>query len=273
MSVCHTVQVNESSSERYQASSPDEICLVEFCHRVGVSFDGDKKSRGSANKIREVVVQSANKTRKYEIMHVLDFDSTRKRMSVILKDTETGKYTLFCKGADSAMFKKCTSGNIQSTEASIRNFAHNGWRTLALGYRALSDKEYTHFDRILADAYNDIVARSERIASAFDEIESDMILVGATAIEDKLQEEVAETLEALRDAGIKIWVLTGDKLETAINISQSCGHFSDDMYKLMLTNASDPVTLENNLNRFSEMYYFNVYDNLFVIQKINHFLI
>lgn len=253
MSVCHTVQVNESSNEKYQASSPDEICLVEFCNRVGISFEGDKKSRGLPNKIREVSIQPMNTTHKYEIMHVLDFDSTRKRMSVILKSVETGKYTLFCKGADSAMFKKCTSGNIQSTEASIGSFAHNGWRTLALGYRELTDKEYSHFDQILVDAYNDIVDRSQRVASAFDQIESDMVLAGATAIEDKLQEDVAETLEALREAGIKIWVLTGDKLETAINISQSCGHFSDDMFKFMLTNTIDPLLLENNLSRFSEM--------------------
>jgi phospholipid-translocating ATPase len=260
LSVCHTVQVNESSKEKYQASSPDEFCFVEFCNRLNIIFEGDKKGAnrsgggggGSANKIREVNFQS--RTRRYEIMQVLDFDSTRKRMSIILKNLDTGKYTLFCKGADSAVLRKCVSGDIQGAETAIKEFAHSGWRTLALSYRDLSQAEYANCERLLQDAYNDFMDRNRRIADAFEEIESKLILLGTTAIEDKLQEDVAETLETLRAAGIKVWVLTGDKLETAINISQSCKHFSDAMFKFILTGMKEENQISRNLDSFYQRY-------------------
>lgn len=86
--------------------------------------------------------------------------------------------------------------------------------------------------------------------AAFEEIESNLVLVGASAIEDKLQDEVEDTLESLRMAGIKIWVLTGDKVETAINISSSCRHFSPEMIQLPMTNLKLKIEIEKILNFF-----------------------
>jgi phospholipid-translocating ATPase len=194
-------------------------------------------------------------------MQILEFDSSRKRMSLILRDTtktkaRENKYILFCKGADSAIYRSCISGDLQSAESCIKQFAHNGWRTLALAYRELNQEEYETYAKLLLNAYNDITNRSGRMAAAFDEIESKLTLIGTTGIEDKLQEGVSDTLEALRFAGIKIWVLTGDKVETAVNISQSCGHFTDEMEKLMLTTniSSETTKIENKLQYFLEWY-------------------
>jgi phospholipid-translocating ATPase len=177
-------------------------------------------------------------------------------MSIILRDLQNGKYLLFCKGADSAIFSKCTARTefLSDCERTVEKFAHNGWRTLALAYRELTRNEYEMYDSLLVRAYNDIMDRNKKVADVFEEIESQLILLGATAIEDKLQEEVVETLQTLQMAGIKIWVLTGDKLETAINISQSCGHFTDSMEKLMLTNVHDPNGIEERLNSFTERF-------------------
>lgn len=96
------------------------------------------------------------------------------------------------------------------------------------------------FNELLNEAYNDISdRRDERLAQIYDVIETKLELVGATAVEDRLQDKVPDTLEALRLAGIKIWVLTGDKRETAINISNSCKHFSPEMELLQLFELND----------------------------------
>lgn len=200
--------------------------------------------------MRHITFQSEQ--RSYEILQVLEFDSTRKRMSIILKNVETGQIVLFCKGADTAVISRCVSGNIRGTEASIKMFAHSGWRTLALSYRYLTQAEYEAYENLLINAYSNILERSRLIEKAFEEIESQLILIGSTAIEDKLQEEVAETFEALRKSGIKLWVLTGDKIETAVNISQFCGHFSDEMEKLDLV-FSNKQEIKRYLELYSEL--------------------
>ena len=123
---------------------------------------------------------------------------------------------------------------------------------MALAHRTLSAKEYEEIDRKVKAAYSDIIKRNLMLAQAYDEIESNLELVGATAVEDKLQDKVADTLECLRDAGIKIWVLTGDKKETAVNISNSCKHFSNDMIKFEVTDLKTTEQIEKQINRVKE---------------------
>lgn len=173
--------------------------------------------------------------RQYELLHLLEFDSTRKRMSVILRSLKTKDVLLFTKGAEDAIFSCCTSGNLQECDNDISKFARLGWRTLAFSFRTLSEAELNQYDKLLLDAYNDIHDRDEKMSQAFKTIESGLTLIGATGIEDRLQEDCDKTLEALRRAGIKIWVLTGDKKETALNIASSCKHFSNDMILFNLT--------------------------------------
>ena len=95
-----------------------------------------------------------------------------------------------------------------------------------------------------------VLNREKKLIKAFEDAESGLELIGASAVEDKLQEDVAITLEALRRAGIKIWVLTGDKRETAINISHSCKHFSDEMIKLPITDLTNADDIKARIEMF-----------------------
>ena len=161
-------------------------------------------------------------------------------MSVILRDSN-GTIRLVCKGAESSIFPKCNK-NIASDSSSssgrdmfdltmyhINDFASRGLRTLAAASKTLNEDEYNNFRDKFEQASQALDKREQRIKQVYDEMEDDLELLGAIGIEDKLQENVKETLIALGDAGIKVWVLTGDKKETAINISQSCGHFLPSM--------------------------------------------
>lgn len=162
------------------------------------------------------VVNFRDEIRKYRVLQILEFDSNRKRMSIIVKDLQRDKIVIYCKGADSSVFKNCSRGNISSCNADIKRFSEQGWRTLALSFKYIEEDEYVEIEKLLNEAYNDLLNRDEKIEKANETIESDLELIGATAVEDKLQEDVANTLEALRRAGIKIWVLTGDKKETGM---------------------------------------------------------
>ena len=181
---------------------------------------------------------------------MLEFDSTRKRMSVIVRECRSGELLLFCKGADSAVFAK--SSDEQAKYAGcLKSFSESGWRTLVLAYKTLSKEEYERCDRLIVEASQDILRREERLCEAYEAIESELRLVGVTAVEDKLQESVESTIEALRRAGIRIWVLTGDKLETAINISETCRHFSADMKKHVMANMSDAAQIRARLDKIA----------------------
>ena len=116
-----------------------------------------------------------------------------------------------------------------------------------LAFRHLNEEEFKVFDAALNDAYNDIAKRDEKLQEIFDKIEANLELIGATAVEDRLQEDVAATLQSLRQAGIKVWVLTGDKRETAINISNSCKHFSSEMQKLISTDLTTIDEIKSRL--------------------------
>ena len=93
--------------------------------------------------------------------------------------------------------------------------------------------------------------RDTRVEKIQSEIEQDMLLVGSTAIEDKLQEDVAETIGTMRQAGVKVWVLTGDKVETAINIGNSAGLLSKDMDQVIIETA-DEANIKEKLSLIAE---------------------
>ena len=250
LSVCHTVQIDNQAKERYQASSPDEFSFIKYCIKLGIIYEGEDKDPNSSAMIRKIIFK--NSTLRYKVLQVFEFDSTRKRMSVILEDMQTNKIVLFCKGAETSIFPCCTKGNIQSCKDDIDTFALKGWRTLALSYRYLSNEEYRAIENKLDEAANDVLNRDKKLIKAFEETEANLELIGASAVEDKLQEDVADTLETLRRAGIKIWVLTGDKRETAINISHSCKHFSDEMIKLPITDLKNSDDIKARIEMFEK---------------------
>jgi phospholipid-translocating ATPase len=204
-----------------------------FILSIGISYVGQNKNQTAQKILR--TVNFFEESREYELLHLLEFDSTRKRMSAILRSLKKNEILLYSKGAEDSIFSCCTSGNIQQCNNNISEFAKLGWRTLAFSFRILSQSELSQYDKMLLDAYNDVTSREEKMNQAFKKIESGLTLLGATGIEDRLQEDCDKTLEALRKGGIKVWVLTGDKKETALNIAKSCKHFSNDMILFNLT--------------------------------------
>ncbi|XP_068612611.1 phospholipid-transporting ATPase IH [Brachionichthys hirsutus] len=219
--LCHTVQVKEEetvdgikhgihqgrSASFYISSSPDEVALVEGMKRLGFTYLRLKDSHME-------ILNRADEIEKFELLEVLTFDSVRRRMSVIVK-SDAGERYLFCKGADSSIFPRVVSGKVDQVKARVEHNAVEGLRTLCVAYRPLNPEQYREVCNLLGGAKLALQDRDKRLAEAYDLIEKDLILLGATAVEDRLQENAADTIESLHQAGMKVWVLTGDKMETA----------------------------------------------------------
>uniref|UniRef100_A0A8C1B7W2 Phospholipid-transporting ATPase n=1 Tax=Cyprinus carpio carpio TaxID=630221 RepID=A0A8C1B7W2_CYPCA len=213
--LCHTVQVKEEetvdgikrgihqgkSTSFYISSSPDEVALVE----------GMKRQDTYYTYIIVFMYAFVFILHRFELLEVLNFDSVRRRMSVIVKS----KYYLFCKGADSSIFPRVVSGKVEQVRARVEHNAVEGLRTLCVAYKKLTHEEYDQTCRLLNSAKLALQDRDKKLAEAYDVIEKDFILLGATAVEDRLQDKAADTIESLHKAGMKVWVLTGDKMETA----------------------------------------------------------
>ncbi|GAA5813849.1 hypothetical protein MFLAVUS_007336 [Mucor flavus] len=262
LALCHTVIAERSDEENpdfieYKAQSPDEAALVATARDLGFVF-----VRRDSNKIH-VKIKGEDKV--FVLLNVLEFNSTRKRMSVIIKPEDSDRIVLLCKGADSVIYERlCTDFGSQkelakdqedlrdSTSRDLEEFANEGLRTLCLSYRFISPEEYKPWNKKFQEAASSIHQREERLDAVSEEIEQNMLLMGGTAIEDRLQEGVPETIAELAKSGIKLWVLTGDKTETAINIGFSCNLLTIEMELLVLSASNREDTaklLEDTLER------------------------
>ncbi|KAG0042366.1 hypothetical protein BGZ83_000552 [Gryganskiella cystojenkinii] len=239
IAVCHTV-LSERDIDvdpykiEYKAQSPDEAALVSTARDVGFVF---LEKKGAIMNL-EIMGQP----RSYKVLNILEFNSNRKRMSIILRPPEGG-IVLVCKGADSVIYERLDKAEEQSklredTLVDLERFANEGLRTLCLAYRKISEEEYADWALDYEEACNTIHNRDENIENVCEGIEHSLILLGGTAIEDRLQEGVPECIALLSRAGIKLWVLTGDKTETAINIGFACNLLQRDMI-LIIIQAQD----------------------------------
>ncbi|XP_052278042.1 probable phospholipid-transporting ATPase IA isoform X3 [Dreissena polymorpha] len=218
MAVCHTVvpeRNKEDGTIAYQASSPDEAALVKGAKQMGFVF--------STRTPDAVTIDVFGKQERYEILNVLEFTSDRKRMSVVVRTPE-GKIKLYCKGADTVIYERLESSKQYSeiTLQHLEQFAHIGLRTLCIAVTDITEEVYEEWKHTYYKASTSLQNRDRKLEEAAELIENNLSLLGATAIEDKLQEGVPETIANLAKADIKIWILTGDKQETAINIGYSC---------------------------------------------------
>jgi len=177
----------------------------------------------------------------FKILDVLEFSSARRRMSVIVC-FPSGKIELFCKGADFIIFEKLASDNdpqlLKDTQQHVNYYSSKGLRTLCFASRALKPGEYEHWKQIYTQATLAIADRASKVEQAAEMIEKNLYLQGVSAIEDKLQAGVPETLADLLRAEIKVWVLTGDKQETAISIGRSANLIQGDSQLLKLNCTS-----------------------------------
>uniref|UniRef100_S4RDT0 Phospholipid-transporting ATPase n=1 Tax=Petromyzon marinus TaxID=7757 RepID=S4RDT0_PETMA len=207
LALCHTVMPEEKTEGElaYQAQSPDEGALVTAAR----NFDFVFRSRTPET----ITLHELGEPRTYQLLAILDFNNFRKRMSVIVRNAE-GRLKLYCKGADSVIFERlhpCNQQLVNITADHLSAFAGEGLRTLCLAYRDLDEASFEEWQERHHEANTSLQGREELLAAVYDEIEQNMMLLGATAIEDKLQEGVPETIAKLALANIKIWVLTGDK--------------------------------------------------------------
>uniref|UniRef100_A0A4X1VZN2 Phospholipid-transporting ATPase n=1 Tax=Sus scrofa TaxID=9823 RepID=A0A4X1VZN2_PIG len=243
LSLCHTVIPEEKVEGElvYQAQSPDEGALVTAARNFGFVF----RSRTSET----IMVVEMGETKIYQLLAILDFSNVRKRMSVIVRTPED-RVMLFCKGADTILCQllhpSCRSLK-EVTMDHLDDFASDGLRTLMVAYRELDNAFFQNWSLKHNEAYLSLEDRENKISLVYEEIEKDLMLLGATAIEDKLQDGVPETIFTLNKAKIKVWVLTGDKQETAVNIAYACNIFHDEMDGIFIVEGKDNETVQQEL--------------------------
>lgn len=211
--------VSGTKKKEFQSLSPDEIAFVEALYQNGIELttSSDKKKTISYKNDGKTVSAS------FKIHAMLRFSADRKRMSVVCED-ESGRFLLLSKGADSKMVtfadESKSSEMLSQMDDNLSKFASNGNRTLVFVSRELSKSQFKEFKAKYDEAQVSLSNREQSIEKAFECIETDMDVLGCTAVEDPLQDGVPEAVNKLVSAGIEVIVLTGDKKETAVAIGK-----------------------------------------------------
>ncbi|KAM0439717.1 hypothetical protein ACHAPT_000811 [Fusarium lateritium] len=238
LALCHTVIAEKVDGDSpkmiFKAQSPDEEALVSTARDMGFTVLGHSGEGINLNVLGE--------DRHYQILNTIEFNSSRKRMSSIVRMPD-GRIVLFCKGADSVIYARLRRGEQKElrkeTAEHLEMFAREGLRTLCIAHKEVSEKDYRAWKKEHDAAASALEDREEKLEAVAELIEHDLYLIGGTAIEDRLQDGVPDTIALLGDAGIKLWVLTGDKVETAINIGFSCNLLNNDMELIHLKVEED----------------------------------
>ena len=264
LALCHSVMIDEKKLPiiEYKSSSPDESAMVNCARYFKYIFSG----RDINNNI--YLYTKNNIKIKYKILNILEYSSERKRMSVIVKTIEN-KIFLFSKGADNVISERITlnKNQINITNDHLLKFAKKGLRTLMIAYRSISEEEYNLFNNKYISALNDLMNKEKKLKEAFDLIENNLYLLGATAIEDKLQNNVSDVLESFINAGIKIWLLTGDKMDTAKSISYSCNLINHSFH---IFDFEENNTNEEYLEKKLTEYYSEINKSEKLSSSLNH---
>ncbi len=236
---CHDVlpTLSDDGTLVYESQSPDDIAIVSGLRRDGMQLVGRS---GDA-----IVVDWFGEEKQWEPLATLAFNSDRKRMSVIARID--GVIYLFIKGADNKIMERLASDNppevVVEANAIVQRFAEVGLRTLLVAYRTLTEEDWKAWKNLYDEAERQLKDRETKMGKVMEIVETDLTLLGATGVEDKLQDDVAATIAYLLDCDIKLWVLTGDKVETAINIGMSASVLTQQQ-NLMVIRESEPAAIE-----------------------------
>lgn len=255
-SVSVEINKDEKHEVTYQASSPDEIALVKWTEQVGLALTArdlnsitlhlrqptlnnssktiKKSEKSESASINTTVTELnspsssgsttslnsiSNGIMKFQILQVFPFTSESKRMGIIVKEVNTGEITFYLKGADVVMSSIVQYNDWLNEESG--NMAREGLRTLVVAKKTLTTEQYNDFETRYNAARLSVTDRLAKVSAVTESLEREMELLCLTGVEDRLQDRVRPTLELLRNAGIRIWMLTGDKLETATCIAKS----------------------------------------------------
>jgi len=248
LSLCHTctVELNDKGLEEYICVSPDSIELVKAAKAQGWSYEESGNPNIKRVKVGDFGAENIN----FEKLQLIEFSSDRKRETIIIKNPE-GKIILYCKGADSIIEKRLSKDSnsriLAQSKYYVDKFSAQGLRTLFVAMKIISNKEYNTFAKELNEAMMSLENKDKKVEEIYDKMEKNLYLIGTTIVEDKLQSKVPETIRDLRLAKIKIWMLTGDKMNTAYNIGLSCNLISKNMKTFNVCGIEpkvDSLTLE-----------------------------
>lgn len=268
----------------YQASSPDEIALVKWTEQVGLALvnrdlntitlqfkSPTLRTSYTENASINTTVTNLSKTEEsiassstesladyqrshpddelqFKILQIFPFTSESKRMGIIVRDQQTGEITFYLKGADVVMTGIVQYNDWLSEESG--NMAREGLRTLVVAKKVLTEDQYSDFETRYNAARLSVVDRATKVSAVVESLEREMELLCLTGVEDRLQDRVRPTLELLRNAGVKIWMLTGDKLETACCIAKSSHLVGRSQGIHVLKNISTRTDAHLELNQF-----------------------
>ena len=214
--VTPVVDDNDPNNITYQASSPDEVALVKFAVTLNMRLVG--RTDKAIN-----ILDANDVNEEFEVLANFPFSSDTKRMGIILKNKKHGHIIYYLKGAENVMMRFVKEEYVNYIAENAENLATKGLRTLVLTQKIISQEEYEKWNEEYEEAKTSMENRQQKISEVVSKLENNMDFLCVTGVEDLLQDEVATTIDNLRNAGMKVWMLTGDKVETATCISISAG--------------------------------------------------
>ncbi|OAJ44421.1 hypothetical protein BDEG_27649 [Batrachochytrium dendrobatidis JEL423] len=241
LALCHNVTpvIDGEGELSYQASSPDEVAIVKWTESIGLTLYFRDMSIIRLRTMHGTLLE-------YDILDVFSFTSDTKRMGIILREKATGEITFYQKGADAVMTRIVAYNDWLDEECG--NMAREGLRTLVIGRKRISEDYYNEFQQKYQEAKICLQNRKNVMQGVVSQyLEKDLELLGLTGVEDKLQDDVKLTLELLRNAGLRIWMLTGDKIETATCIAISSKLVSRNQFIHTIAKVTDPTTIQEEL--------------------------
>eukprot|EP01022_Parablepharisma_sp_SALTPOND_P033355 TRINITY_DN88560_c0_g1_i1.p1 TRINITY_DN88560_c0_g1~~TRINITY_DN88560_c0_g1_i1.p1 ORF type:complete len:1431 (-),score=165.41 TRINITY_DN88560_c0_g1_i1:96-4388(-) len=238
LATCHDVSASRvpgSEFLAYSGQSPDEVCLVDGAQRIGVTFVD--------NRSKEITLRLSDpdsKEIKVKLLYMMPFTSKRARMSVIIRD-EDNTIKLYCKGSDEKLKELLNETKeerdkdpiLLETDKYLDAAATKGLRTLYTGMKVIEEEEFNRWyqkmdelDRTVVESEREDKEKLESMEVLVGAMEKGLTYLGASVVEDKLQENVENTIYNLGKAGIQVWMITGDKMGTAKSIGLSCKMFT-----------------------------------------------
>jgi phospholipid-translocating ATPase len=248
LNVCHNVTpVEEEGLRVLQASSPDEIALVEAAEKFGLIL------RNRTQTTMDLFWEDFQVSQSFQILNNFPFTSKKKRMGIIVKDNLTGRFIFYLKGADEIMRNRVHQNQRGFLKDNCDDLSREGLRTLVYAYKILSEEEYRMWAEDFHAASTEIERREELQEAVTERLENNMEILMITGVEDKLQEECALTISDIRRAGIKFWMLTGDKIETVSCVAISAGLKRPEQEFCVLREITSSDDLDRELKKFHLM--------------------
>ena len=242
--ICHTIILEKTGGCR--AESPDELALIDGLLRY--------RCRILERSTTKIIIELFGERQEYTVLALNAFSSDRKRMSILVRGVVSGQYLLLCKGADSTVLPLCniSTPQLKRTEDALFDLSCLGLRTLCVAMKELTEDAASRFLKDFKAAQTSILERERLLSEVAADNERNLIYLGVSAVEDRLQDEVPQVIADLSKAGIILWMLTGDKQETAISIGTSCNLLTRNTKTLFLSGIPNEDEFEFRLKGMAE---------------------